>query len=78
MYIIFTYALMLWFIGLLTWIVWPGEPELGVKDLFAGIPTLPSLSLSENAYRVLFTNTSVNTCNITHLEVKQWPIPTGL
>ena len=72
---------MLWFIGLLTWIVWPWEPELEVKDFFAGIPTLPSLSISKNAYRVLFTNTSVNTCNITHLqnlEVKQWPIPTGL
>ena len=33
------------------------------KDFFARIPTLPSLSISENAYGVLFTNTSVNTCN---------------
>ena len=44
----------------LTRIVWSGEPELGVKDIFGGIPTLPSLSVS---YRVLFTNASVNTCN---------------
>ena len=44
-------------------IVWPWEPELGVKAIFAGIPTLPSLSVSENAYRVLFTNASVITCN---------------
>ena len=49
-YNIFTYA-------------WPWEPELGVKDIFGGIPTLSSLSISENAYRVLFTNASVNTCN---------------
>ena len=27
-----------------TRIVWPWEPELGVKDIFGGIPTLPSLS----------------------------------
>ena len=47
----------------LTWIVWSGEPELGVKDIFGGIPTLPSLSVSEKAHRVLFTNASVNTCN---------------
>ena len=47
----------------LTRIVWSWEPELGVKDIFGGIPTLPSLSISENAYRVLFTNASVNTCN---------------
>ena len=57
---------MLWcfgVVGLLTWIVWPWEPELGVKDIFGGIPTLPSLSVSENAYRVLLTNASVNTGN---------------
>ena len=47
----------------LTRIVWSGEPELGVKDTFGGIPTLPSVSVSENAYRVPFTNASVNTCN---------------
>ena len=46
-----------------TGIVWPWEPEMGVKDIFGGIPTLPSLSVSEDAYRVLFTNASVNTCN---------------
>ena len=33
----------------LTRIVWSGEPELGVKDIFGGIPTLPSLSVSGNA-----------------------------
>ena len=60
---IFTYALILCVIGLLTGIVWPWEPELRVKDIFGEIPTLPSLSVSENAYRVLFTNASVNTCN---------------
>ena len=47
----------------LTRIVWPGEPEMGVKDIFGGIPTLPSLSVSGNAYRVLFTNAPVNACN---------------
>ena len=36
---------------------------MGVKDIFGGIPTLPSLSVSGNAYRVLFTNAPVNTCN---------------
>ena len=46
-----------------TRIVWLWEPKLGVKDIFGGIPTLPSLSVSENAYRVLFTNASVNTYN---------------
>ena len=46
-----------------TRIVWPWEPELRVKDIFGGIPTLLSLSVSENAHRVLFTNASVNTCN---------------
>ena len=30
-----------------TQIVWPWEPELGVKDIFDGIPTLPSLSTTE-------------------------------
>ena len=34
-----------------------------VKDIFARMPTLPSLPISEIAYRVLFTNASVNTCN---------------
>ena len=42
-------------------LVW--EPELGVNDIFGGIPTLSSLSVSEKAYRVLFANASVNTCN---------------
>ena len=60
-------ALMLWCYW--TGIVWPWEPEMGVKDIFDGIPTLPSLSISENAYRVLFTNASVNTCN-NHLLTK--------
>ena len=41
------------------WCYW----TLGAKDIFGGIPTLPSLSVSENAYRVLFTNAPVNTCN---------------
>ena len=50
-------------VGLLTGIVWSWEPKLGVKDIFGGIPTLPSLFVSENVYRVLFTNASVNTCN---------------
>ena len=57
------YALMLW-------CHWTPDTDslalgtrTGVKDIFAGIPTLPSLSISENAYRVLFTNASVNTCN---------------
>ena len=42
-----------------TRIVWPWEPELKGKYIFGGIPTLPSLSVSENARRVLFTNASV-------------------
>ena len=33
-----------------TQIVWPWEPELGVKDIFAGIPTLLTLFVSENTY----------------------------
>ena len=57
--------------GPLTQIVWPWEPEVGVKYIFGGIPTLPSLSVSENAYRVLFTNASVNTCN-NNLLTKLW------
>ena len=55
-----------------TRIVWPWEPELGIKDIFGGIPTLPSLFDQENAYRVLFTNASVNICtnnSLTNLEV---------
>ena len=56
-----------------TRIVWPWEPELGIKDIFGGIPTLPSSFDQENAYRVLFTNASVNICtnnSLTNLEVK--------
>ena len=51
--------------ALMLWCYWTPdrEPEMGVKDIFGGIPTLPSLSISENVYRVLFTNASVNTCN---------------
>ena len=47
----------------LTQIVWLWEPELGVKDIFGGIPTIPCLSISGNAHRVLLTNASVNACN---------------
>ena len=38
----------------LTQIVWSGEPEMGVKDIFGGIPTLPSLSVSGNAQSPLY------------------------
>ena len=53
-----------------TRIVWPWEPELGVKDIFGGIPTLPSLSdFSVDIYLyiscliiILSIKASVNTC----------------
>ena len=43
----------------LTRIVWPWEPELGVKDIFGGIPTLPSLSVSGNAQSPVYQCTCI-------------------
>ena len=51
-------------LDLLTRMFWPCEPELGVKDIFAGILTLLSLFLSENAHRDLFTNASVKLIHV--------------
>ena len=62
---------MIWcYWTILTWIVWPWDPELGVKDILGGILNLPSLSVSENACGVLFTLIYVIITYFQNLEVK--------